>query len=85
MWTLHATLVDKIPLKWLIKTTFYAQDQEESMLLGQLFIRLDTKKMDFGLFLAELLQLLHTEKQTNKRLEARIARLEKIVAQLHQK
>ena len=59
----HTILVDKIPPKWLKNTTFYLEDKGDSMLLGNLLIRLDRKKMDFGVFIAEMLYLLRIQKR----------------------
>ncbi|MEX0849135.1 MAG: hypothetical protein WD055_02805 [Candidatus Dependentiae bacterium] len=72
----HTTIIENIPLQWLKNTTFYIDDHGSSMLLGQLLIRLENKKMDFGQFIAELLQLLNTQKKENLQLKSRIAALE---------
>ncbi len=80
----HGTIIEKIPSHWLKNTTFYLQDKGDSMLLGQLFIRLDKKKMGFGEFLAELIQIINAQSQTNKRLETRIASLEQIIKEIQQ-
>lgn len=75
----HTTIIEKIPLQWLKNTTFYIDDHGSSMLLGQLLIRLENKKMDFGQFLAELLQLLSVQKKENMQLKSRIDRLEQVI------